>query len=200
MVATEYINQLHESEKKWFAVYTRYKREKRVLSALHQKGIDAYLPLLKLTRHYTRKIKKVELPLINCYLFVQIVKAEYLSVLETEEVVGFLKIGKNLISIPEQEINIMKKVVGEQLEVEVHTGLVQKGARVEVIGGQLTGLKGKLHEIKNEKNFSIELERMGYSIFMEVDPKYLKIIEAGGNPATKEKEVVPKATNWSIKI
>ena len=199
-MATEHINQLHESEKKWFAVYTLYKREKRVLSALQQKGIDAYLPLLKLTRHYTRKVKKVELPLINCYLFVKIVKEEYLRVLETEEVVSFLKIGKNLISIPEQEINIMKKVVGEQIDIEVQPGLVQKGASVEVIGGQLTGLKGKLHEIKNEKNFSIELERMGYSIFMEIDPKYLKVIETGDKSTPKEKEVGQKTTNWSIKI
>lgn len=199
-MATEHINQLHESEKKWFAVYTLYKREKRVLAALQQKGIDAYLPLLKLTRHYTRKVKKVELPLINCYLFVKIVKEEYLRVLETEEVVSFLKIGKNLISIPEQEINIMKKVVGEQIDIEVQPGLVQKGASVEVIGGQLTGLKGKLHEIKNEKNFSIELERMGYSIFMEIDPKYLKVIETRDQSTPKEKEVGQKTTNWSIKI
>ncbi len=199
-MATEHINQLHESEKKWFAVYTLYKREKRVLAALQQKGIDAYLPLLKLTRHYTRKVKKVELPLINCYLFVKIVKEEYLRVLETEEVVSFLKIGKNLISIPEQEINIMKKVVGEQMDIEVQPGLVQKGASVEVIGGQLTGLKGKLHEIKNEKNFSIELERMGYSIFMEIDPKYLKVVETRDPSTPKEKEVGQKTTNWSIKI
>ena len=199
-MATEHINQLHESEKKWFAVYTLYKREKRVLAALQQKGIDAYLPLLKLTRHYTRKVKKVELPLINCYLFVKIVKKEYLRVLETEEVVSFLKIGKNLISIPEQEINIMKKVVGEQMDIEVQPGLVQKGASVEVIGGQLTGLKGKLHEIKNEKNFSIELERMGYSIFMEIDPKYLKVVETRDPSTHKGKEVGQKTTNWSIKI
>ena len=41
---------------------------------------------------------------------------------------------------------------------------------------------------------------MGYSIFMEVDPKYLKIIEAGEHPANESETVAQKANNWSIKI
>ena len=66
----ETINQLCDTEPRWFAVYTRYKREKLVLKELQRRGINAYLPLQTVTRYYTRKVKTVHLPLISCYIFV----------------------------------------------------------------------------------------------------------------------------------
>ena len=192
-----YTNHLDENEAKWFAVYTHYKREKKIQEALNAKGIHCFLPLLKVTRYYTRKIKKVELPLINCYLFVKIVKKEYIPVLETQDVVGFLKIGKNLISIPEHEINIMKMIVGQNVEVEVRPGLINKGDEVEIIGGQLTGLRGRFLDVQNEKNFLVELENMGYSLLINIEPKFLKKV---GNGSEEKIDLTPKTSNWSIKL
>ncbi|MEZ4957062.1 MAG: transcription termination/antitermination NusG family protein, partial [Saprospiraceae bacterium] len=63
-----YENHLHASEPKWFAVYTRSKSEKVVKRLLASKNIECYLPLQKVTRRYTRKIKSYEIPLISCYI------------------------------------------------------------------------------------------------------------------------------------
>ena len=89
-----YENHLHETEPRWFAVYTRYKREKLVAQQLRDKGIEVYLPLQHFTRRYTRKIKKVEMPLISCYVFARITKKEYVPVLETPDVVQFVRFAK----------------------------------------------------------------------------------------------------------
>lgn len=162
------------TQQEWFAVYTRYKREKIVKKELERKGIQCYLPLQKFTRHYTRKIKKVELPLISCYVFVQIERTNYVPVLEVSDVVDFVKFSNKMVAIPEREITIMKRVVGEITEIEVQEGIFLNGDQVEVIGGQLTGLKGVLIEQRNDKNFVIELENLGYSLLIQIDPKYLK--------------------------
>ena len=169
-------NQLDLSGPHWFAVYTRYKREKVVKKELNQRGINCYLPLQKLTRHYTRKIKHVELPLISCYIFVNINKSNYVPVLEVPDVVNFVKFSNKMIAIPEKEIDIMKRVVGEVPNILVEEGAFRDGDSVEVIGGQLTGLKGILIEQRNEKNFVIELDNLGYSLIMQIDPKYLRKI------------------------
>ncbi len=169
-------NHLDLNEERWFAVYTRYKREKIVKQNLQRKGIHCYLPLQQLTRHYTRKIKKVELPLISCYIFVKITKQDYVPVLEVPDVVNFIKFSNNLISIPEKEISIMRQVVGEGIAIQVEEGSFANGDLVEVIGGQLTGLKGTLIEQRNDKNFVVELQNLGYSLFMQIDPKYLRRI------------------------
>ena len=79
--ALQYENHLDTSEARWFAVYARYKREKVVAQRLQEKGIECYLPLQRLTRYYTRKVKQVELPLISGYLFTKITKKEYVPVL-----------------------------------------------------------------------------------------------------------------------
>ncbi len=167
-------NHLHDSEPRWFAVYTRYKREKVVLKALEQLGIEAYLPLQKVTRVYTRKIKKLELPLINCYIFVRIIKSQYVPVLEIPEVVRFVRIRKNLLAIPDEEINVLRRVVGEIDVIESEPLSYRPGDRVEIIGGNLTGIKGKLVEINAKDKVIIDLDTIGYSLIMEVDTKWIR--------------------------
>ncbi len=161
-------------EKRWFAVYTKFKREKLVVKQLQSKQITAYVPLQQLTRYYTRKIKKVELPLISCYVFVQIDKSEYVQVLETPDVVNFVKVQKDLVPIPEREINILRQIVGEGVELEVSQSKVRVGQKAEIIGGRLTGLKGKIVSEHGDKNFVIELDTLNYSLHMQVPKKYLQ--------------------------
>lgn len=167
-------NHLHTSEARWFAVYTGYKREKRVVALLKKKGINAYVPLQKLTRYYTSKVKKVEIPLISCYVFVQIVQSEYVTVLETQFVQRFLKINQNLLAIPPEEIDLLKRIVGEQTEIEVDTASWQQGDNVEVIAGQLTGLKGTLIEKRGEHKLIVTLNTLGYDLIMEINPALLR--------------------------
>lgn len=169
-------NHLHPTEARWFAIYTRYKREKTVAKSLQRKGINCYLPIQKLTRYYARKVKHVDLPLINCYLFVKITKEEYVPVLETQDVVRFVNFSRNLVAIPEEEINIMQRIVGEIKEVSAEPGRFYPGAEVEIIGGQLTGLQGILLEQKNEKNFVVELNNLGYALLMHIDPSLLELV------------------------
>lgn len=166
-------NHLHESEARWFAVYTNYKREKMVAAYLKSKNVDHYLPLLSVVRQYTRKIKKLDIPLINCYIFVKIVKSEYVKVLETEYVLSFVKFSKNLISIPNEEIEMMQKVLGEHLQVSAEQGSFNQGDDVEIIAGKLTGLKGKLISRQGKQSFLIALSNIGYSLNIEVDQNLL---------------------------
>lgn len=182
----EYENHLDEHEPRWFSIYTRYKREKLVAQRLRQKGIEVYLPLQKFTRRYVRKIKHVELPLINCYLFTKITKKEYVPVLETQDVVKFIRFSKNLISIPEAEIQIIQRVVGESIEIEVSPSEYLPGDHVEIIAGELTGLRGKLLKKESGKNFLIELESLGYQLRMQVDPSLLHRI--GRDPNWRPEE------------
>ncbi|MEM9991908.1 MAG: UpxY family transcription antiterminator [Bacteroidota bacterium] len=171
--AATYENHLHEEQARWFAVHTQYKREKLVQKALAKQGITAYLPLRKFTRHYTRKVKTVELPLISCYVFVKITKASYLKVLQTEYVLEFVKFSRNLIAIPESEMEIMRRVIGEAELIDVQPQGYQVGDQVEIIGGELTGLKGKLVEVEGKKRMVIALERLGYMLYIQVAPELL---------------------------
>ena len=41
-------NGLSQTDKRWFAVYTRFKSEKYILDKLTRKGIEAYVPILNI--------------------------------------------------------------------------------------------------------------------------------------------------------
>ena len=164
-----------ENNKKWFAVYTKYKCEKLVLDRLIKKDIETYLPLLQKTRKYGKRIRHNSVPLINCYVFVKIATTEITKVLETENVISFLKIGNEMIAIPNAEINILKKVVGEIKEdIELNTEGIEIGETVEIISGNLTGMKGSFLGKSSKKNFQIELNHIGYNLLIQVDPSILR--------------------------
>ncbi|MCB9282495.1 MAG: UpxY family transcription antiterminator [Lewinellaceae bacterium] len=176
-----YENHLDPVETRWFAVYTRYKCEKMVFRQLVQKKISVYLPLQKHTRRYTRKIRTVELPLISCYIFVKITKDDYVRVLETENVQGFVRFSKNLISIPEYEIDLMKRILGENWEVQAEKTSFVAGDEVEIAVGNLVGMKGILVEAdENKSQVLVELERLGYTLRITVDKSILQKTSRSG--------------------
>ena len=161
-------------ESRWFAIYTKYKCEKYVVDKLTRKSIQAYTPLLTKTKVYVSKKKTYKTPLINCYVFVKIDKSEYIKVLETEYVSGFIKQRKNLISIPESEILLLQRIVGEFKEVEINSTDLMVGSDVEIISGNLTGIKGRLIEKRGKSEFVVELENIGFQLKMTIDVSLLK--------------------------
>lgn len=165
---------LCESEYRWFAIYTKYKGEKHVIKSLLKKGIEAYTPLLRTTKKYNRKIKTYDVPLLNCYVFVKITKKEYIQVLETLHVNGYVKIKNDLVAIPQREIDLMKRVVGELEDVKIAEGQYKVGVEVEVVSGNLTGLKGHLINIKGKNDFVINLEKSGFQLLVNIDPALLR--------------------------
>lgn len=170
---------LDELEPRWFAIRTRYKSEKLALKQLVSRQIDAYLPIRHLIRRYGRKKREVDLPLINNFVFVKIVKKDYLTVLQTEYVNGFLKLGHNLLSIPEEQIELIRRLLGENIDLEVveNTGL-EKGDWVEVTSGPLLGMRGKLVQIKGKEKVLVELINSGYSLEISIDNQLIKKVSA----------------------
>lgn len=171
-------NHLNESEQRWFAVYTKYKREKLVQKRLQEQGIHVYLPIQRLTRRYERKVKTVELPLISCYIFTRITKKHYVPVLNTADVLHFVKFSQNLIAIPDREIRLLQRITGEGIELEVEPKSFMVGEEVEIIAGSLAGVRGILQQKDRKKNFVIELKSIGYALRISVEPAMLKKVSA----------------------
>lgn len=169
------VNDLHSSEARWFAVQTRSKSEKFVKRMLEKKEVEVYLPLQKLVRQYQRSRRVVEKPLINCYVFVQITKQQYVPVLETENVLGFVKLGRDLIAIPERDMQTIRRITLEDgLEVEVVPGGFESGDQVEIAAGALTGLRGQIIKQEGKRKFQVELASLSMSLLISIDASMLE--------------------------
>ncbi len=158
----------------WYAVRTRFKSEKVVAKQFESKSIEHYLPLQKIVRVWGRRKQIIEKPFFNNYIFVCISSLQKVKVLETEHVLGFVKIGKELNAIPSYEIETIKWVLGECNEAVLIEKELRIGDKVEIIAGGLTGLRGKLVELKGKKTFIIDLEELGKGIMIEVDNLSIK--------------------------
>jgi len=94
----------HEN-KLWYAIFVRTKYEKKVHSALLNKGIESSLPLKTVIRQWSDRKKKVQLPMFRGYIFGKInLNIDKLNVLQTPGVVKFIHFNNQIPSIPEEEI------------------------------------------------------------------------------------------------
>lgn len=166
---------LEPKKSNWFAVVTKYKCEKSVMKSLSLKGVEAYVPIQEVVRiHGTRK-RKLSLPVISCYAFVKITSKEYVKVLETENVIRFVSFKKDIVAIPENEIDTLRRITGElKTPIVAEPITYKRGDAVEIVSGELTGLKGHLVSIDGKRAFTIELKNMGFSLHLQVEPKFLR--------------------------
>ncbi len=78
------------STKKWLAIYTKPRWEKKVYGMLQEKGVESYCPLNKVQRKWSDRIKIVEEPLFKSYVFVRVCEDEKTPVRMLGGVVNFV--------------------------------------------------------------------------------------------------------------
>ena len=99
-------------EKYWYAVYVRSRHEKKVYHLFEEKGIESSLPLIKTTRQWSDRKKKVEVPLFRGYVFVRLdIDKDKLHILQTDGVVKFISIRSKPSRIPDEQINWIHMIV-----------------------------------------------------------------------------------------
>ena len=164
-----------DSELSWHAVYTRYKCEKQVVRSLKSRGISAYVPLREKVRKYGARRRVSHIPLIHCYVFVQIEPHERRKVLQAPNVQGFTGNSRRPVPIPEKEIDWLKRITGEKNELEITEETYSKGAEVEIVSGPLSGIRGRLTGTNGKKQFLVELTTIGYKLRMAIDKGILNV-------------------------
>ena len=114
--------------------------------------------------------------LIHSFVFVKVVKKQYISVLETEYVGGFLRFGQNILAIPEEQIQLLHRLTGEDIPMEVEPNEFREGVEVEVVAGALMGMRGRLVSFKGKETLEIALTNFQHSLLIDIDKKYLNIV------------------------
>lgn len=164
------------TSKKWYAVYTRPRWEKKVHKLLEEKGIDIYCPLNKVHRKWSDRIKVVDEPLFKSYVFVKVSEDEKTQVRMTDGVVNFIYwLGKPAI-IKEKEIETIKKFLNDHHDVEVRPIDVEEGNKVMVKSGILMGKEGTVKKVMHKK-VEIVIESIGFVLSAYIDKSKIVLLE-----------------------
>ncbi len=170
---------INQEGEQWHAVYTYTRHEKKVAEELLKKGYEVYLPMVNRIRRYDRKIKRYEVPLINNYVFVKILKEHYINILNILGVIKFLKNSGKVSVIPQFEIDYLKLITGEihNVEAEILNNENLIGKEVMITEGPLLGVRGKVLDKSNNNTLIVSLENVGYALKFEVDSRIIKFTE-----------------------
>jgi len=160
------------TNKKWYAIYTRPRWEKKVNGLLNQKGIESYCPLNKVRRKWSDRIKLVEEPLFKSYVFVKIDESERTKVRMTNGVVNFVYWNGKPAVIKEKEIQTIRRFLDEYENVEVTKMEFEPEDRVRVIAGPMMDQEGKIIEVKN-KTVKLCIDSLGYMLIAYIDKSKL---------------------------
>ncbi|MGC2617255.1 MAG: UpxY family transcription antiterminator [Terracidiphilus sp.] len=152
----------------WCAVYTRHQHERSIGEMLEAKGFEVFLPLYESTRRWKDRRKVLSLPLFPCYIFLRGAHERRLPVLSTPGVHMIISRGERVETIPEEEIEAIRRIVAGQLDVEPHPFL-RCGERVRVVRGSLEGVEGILTRKKNLYRLVLSVEMLAQSVSVEID-------------------------------
>lgn len=146
--------------KNWYVVYTKPKWEKKVAEKLNEIGIECYCPLIIQTKQWTDRKKKVEVPLFNSYVFVQLEETDRNSIFQISGVVRYLFwLGKPAI-VRNEEINIIKTSLAAPNLSDVSVTSIQVGDRIKLESGAFSNQDAIVQEISNTY-YTLVLESLG---------------------------------------
>ncbi|TKG96915.1 UpxY family transcription antiterminator [Puteibacter caeruleilacunae] len=153
----------------WYAIYTKSRAEKKVHKALTEQGIEAYVPLQKKLKQWSDRKKWVDTPVINGYVFVKVSPKQRLQVLQTPNVVMFVRYQRQDAVIPDRQMDAMKSLLGQMdFEVEFSSDDLKQGDKMIINSGALMGLVGELVEIKGKKRVAIRIEQLGGHLNVDI--------------------------------
>lgn len=157
------------SEQNWYALRTLPRHEKQVERILREKAVTTFLPLVSELHQWNDRRRLISVPLFACYLFVRTAPTHSIrvSVLRTRGVVGFVGNAGGGTTLPEQQIQAVRAVIGSGAYCSPHPFLTI-GQRVRIVGGSLNGVEGILLVKNSDHSVVISINLIQNSLAVRV--------------------------------
>ncbi len=146
----------------WYVLYTQPRQEKKVAEGLQKMGIESFCPLVTVVKQWSDRKKKVELPLINSYVFVNIEENNRDAVFAVSGIVRYLFwLGKPAV-VRAIEIEALRdSLEGIVDSFAIHP--IEKDSIITLENGPFKGLEGVVKHL-NKKSMQLLLVDLGFLI------------------------------------
>jgi transcription antitermination factor NusG len=163
--------------RKWYAIYTKPRWEKKVARLLQENGIESYCPLNKVQRKWSDRVKVVEEPLFKSYVFVRVNEEEKTPVRMTNGVVNYVYWQGKPAHVKDKEIETIMRFLHQYEHVVAEPLPMNENDKVVVTDGLLMDVEGKVLKVMGKK-VQVLLECIRYKLVAYVDKQHLKIIKS----------------------
>ncbi len=164
-----------EETRKWLAVYTKPRWEKKVNALLQEKGITSYCPLNKVRKKWSDRTKLVEEPLFKSYVFVRVDEAEQKKVRMVNGVLNYVYWNGKPAVVKDYEIDTIKKFMNEYEGVTSYPLLVKPNQRVRIGAGLLMHQEGIVQKVMRNR-VEVVIESLGYMLVATINKRNVQPI------------------------
>lgn len=150
-------------EKRWYAVYTKPRWEKKVYGLLLGKGCEAYCPLNRVKKKWSDRMKWVEEPLFKSYVFVRLTADDMTDVRMINGIVNFVYWLGSPAIVKDKEIEAIRKFLDEYDEVRVEPLELKKDTKITIRKGVFMDKEAKVVQVLNNR-VQVVIESLGYAL------------------------------------
>ena len=163
------------SEKKWLVFYTKSRHEEKVNEYLTRRGYEVFLPMQGVVRQWSDRKKKVMVPLFRSYIFVHDSEHRIEEIVQAPGIAWNVRYNNRPAELRHEELETIQLFLATGLFVEtVAEADLEPGEHVEVIGGPLKGVRGRIVHSPSGDKFSVTLAVLGNSMVIKLDSRLLK--------------------------
>jgi transcription antitermination factor NusG len=159
----------------WFALQVRTRQEASVAQQLNGQGYERFLPLYKVRKRWSDRIKEVNAPLFPGYLFCRFNPQDRLPILKTPGVIQVVGFNTGPAAVDEAEIRSIQTLVTAGVPHQPWPFLAA-GDRVRIESGPLLGLEGILIDVKRSHRLILSVTLLQRSVAVEIDSALITAI------------------------
>jgi len=152
---------------KWFVYYTYPKSERVIKNEFENKNFEVFLPLYKVKRQWSDRIKVLEVPLFSNYIFIKSIKHDIYTIIKHPKIIRYVAFAGQPAFLKEEEICALQKFISYSNDIEIDLSIMV-GNKVKIKSGPLKGLTGILIEKKGSKRFGIRLSELSQTVSVEI--------------------------------
>jgi transcription antitermination factor NusG len=179
----------------WFALQVRTRQEASVAQQLNGQGYERFLPLYKLRKRWSDRIKEVNSPLFPGYLFCRFNPQDRLPILKTPGVIQIVGFNNGPAAVDEAEINSIQTLVAAGVPHQPWPFLAA-GDRVRIESGPLLGLEGILIDVKRSHRLVLSVTLLQRSVAVEID----SALVAAVSPARLRQQEKPISQDQNVLV
>jgi transcription antitermination factor NusG len=152
----------------WYIYYTYPKSERIIKKEFDTSNFEVFLPLHKVQRQWSDRVKILEVPLFPNYIFIRSRKNDIYSIIKHPRIVKYVAFEGRPARIKDEEIFLIQKLLSTGNNIKIDSSITV-GDKVKIKMGPLQGFTGVLVEKKGSKRFGIKLSEFNNIISIEVE-------------------------------
>ena len=151
----------------WYVVFTKVHKEFSVAEKLTKSGIEVFCPAITQIKQWSDRKKKVTVPLIKRYVFVQLAENERNRVFGHEGVLNYLFwLGKPAL-VTEQEISLLQSAAEGKIDNHLFKN-TQQGDVMTLKDGAFANNEVVIDKV-NKNHVIVMLKNSGIKLILKYD-------------------------------